>query len=341
VGLVALAIVAVVAGGSAAAGSSAAGPTGSGPQPEFFYTANYPPALKEAPYNLCGGTLSVGAAHVIARLPAADGVAFAPDGNLVVGGGKTGMVFEVDPNTGAVTAKPSGIPAAYHVTVSRDGTTAWTAGIPGAVAKVPLKPFGPGTPVPVRGDDQAVTTVGFTPSGVFYTSSDSHGSGNFGTFDLTSFTTHRAIVGLRGAHGFSWDPFSNDVILFGSYVIAQIDPSQPGTIVSQKLVTGVAFDQGIADGRGRVLVASNTGYVILLDYSGTGKVADGTVKKAFLDTNLDDLATLNPPATTACTKSSSGTSGTKKLALVIAVLIVAGVAVVILRPRRAQPTGYE
>jgi hypothetical protein len=300
--------------------------------PTLYYTTNATHELKAAPYSLSGGVLSIGQLRVIATLPAADGLAFASDGDLLVGGQKTGMVFKVHPQTGAYTAQPTGIANAYHVTVSPDGSFAWTAGLPGQLAKVPLKPFGPGTPVVLRGDDLAVSTIGFTPLGAFYTQSDSFGSGNFGTFDPATGTTKRTLTDQRGAHGFAYDSFSQNLLLFGSYEVVQIDPAHPATVASIKDVPHRAFDQGIADGNGHVLVASNEGHVSYLDYSASGKIGDKTTSKseAFLDTNLDDLAVYNPPGTSpggaTVAHAAGGMSKKTKLVVLLVVvgLIVAG-----------------
>ena len=310
-------------------GASAAGP------PVLFYTTNHPAALKVADYSLSGDTLSVGSAsaRVLASLPAADGLAFAPDGDLLVGGGDTGNVFKINPTTGAVVTEPSGIKTAFHVTVSPDGSTAWTAGLPGELAKVPLRPFGPGTRVPLRGDDAAVSTIGFTPTGAFYTESNSFGSGNFGTFDPATGTTHRTQLNLRGAHGFAYDPYSKHILLFGSYRIVEIDPAHPDTLLSQRDVANMSFDQGVVDGQGHLMAASNSGDLVYIDYAATGQLtAKSPGSKAFLDTNLDDIATHFAPLPVAA--SSGGSSkNTKLLILLIAVVVVAAVFVVIRRRR--------
>jgi hypothetical protein len=308
------------------------------PAPKLFYTVNSPPALKVAGYAASGGQILVGTTHLVANLPAADGLVFAPDGDLLVGGAKTGKVFKVNPTTGAVTSMPAGVASAFHLSLSPDHTKAWTAGLPGNLATVPLNPFGPGTPVAVHGEDQAITTLGFAPSGAFYTESSSFGSGNFGTVDLTTMKTQRVQTDLRGAHGFTYDPFTKDILLFGSYSVDQIDPAHPDTLVSLKDVANMAFDQGVADGHGHVLAASNTGYVVLFDYSATGVIGDKTttVSKAFLDTNLDDIAPQGQ-LTVAVASGEGGGSKTKKLELLALVVLVGVAGFVFIRSRQSKP----
>ena len=78
--------------------------------PQLFYTTNSPPQLKVVPYRADGDRIRVGSPRVVAQLPAADGLAIAADGSLLVGGGKTGNVYKINPDTGTFTTQPSGAP---------------------------------------------------------------------------------------------------------------------------------------------------------------------------------------------------------------------------------------
>jgi hypothetical protein len=309
--------------------------------PQLYYTTNFPPRLKVVTYLAEGDRLAFGTPSVVTNLPAADGLAVLADGSILVGGSLTGQVFRVNPDTGTYTSQPAGMPTAYHVSLSADGSTAWTAGLPGQLAALPTKPFGPGKVLHLKGDDLAVTTIGFSPLGTFYTSSDSRGSGNFGTIDLKRATTKRTLTGQRGAHGFTYDPFTKDVVLVGSYNILQIDPTHPDQVVSERVVPGMAFDQGAVDGQGHLLAASNTGDVVFVDYASTSQVGSkgDTMSKAFLDTNLDDLATRGPLVLiTGASGASAGGGGSKvaKLAplLGVAALLVAGLVLFMARRSR-------
>jgi len=308
--------------------------------PELIYTINHPAELKAVEYGVSGDRVSLGTPRVIAQLPAADGLALLSEHEALVGGGSTGMVFKVDLDTGKVTSAPSGIPTAYHVTLSRDKTFAWTAGLPGQLAKIPLDPFGAGSVVAVHGDDLAVTTIGLGPNGAFYTTSDSHGSGDFGTLDLATMTTHRTIANLRGAHGFSYDPYTSDVLLFGAYQIDQIDPAQPDSVLAQEDFSPpqeFAFDQGVVDGQGHLLVGSNTGYLVFVDYAATSRVGKtSTTSRAFLDTNLDDLAVLHPAAVASAAPASSSSSKKKIVTLVVLIVGVGGIGFLGLRMRQGR-----
>ena len=324
--------------------------------PELYYTTNHPPALKVADYSIGGDLLQISNIRTVATLPGADGLAIAPDGDVLVGGGGSGKVYKVDPQTGSYQTESAypGATAAYHVSTSSDGSHAWTAGLPGTLASLPLSPFGTGTAVPVQGDDGLLTTVAFTPAGTFYTSGNSLGSGNFGTLDLASGTTHRVLTNQRGAHGISYDPYTKDLFLFGSFNIVQIDPlaiTQPGpdhaeVELSLRTVGNVAFDQGVADGAGHLLVASNTGEVWFFDYSATGLIgsAKGVLfSRAFLDTNLDDIIAIRPrssAAGSAASSSSKSSSKKKLLIVVLAVIVLAVLGFLVIRSRRsAKPEG--
>jgi hypothetical protein len=331
--LVVAAVVAVLAELGTAPVAPARADAGS---PKLYYTTNFPAELKVAPYSVNGDRLRVGSISVVAKLPAADGLAMAPDGDLLVGGGKTGMVFKVNPASGAFKAVPSGSPVAFHVSVSPDGTTAWTAGLPGPASRIPLNPFGPGKPAVLKGDDPNVTTIGFTPNGAFYTASTSFGSGTFGTLDVATLTTKQYRSDLRGAHGFSYDAFTKNLLLFGSFAILQVDPTNPSQIISERDISRMAFDQGVADGHGHLLAASNTGDVVFIDYSSTGLVGDrhDLLSRAFLDTNLDDLLPVNPPAVASAASSTSSSKNKKVVILLVVVIVIIG-GVVAVRARGA------
>jgi hypothetical protein len=281
--LAAAAVVAIVGVGPAAG----AGGTPSG---SLYFTTFRPAALHVASLSAGAGKLTVGTPKVVARLPGADGLEWAPDGDLLVGGEGSGMVAKVRVTDGAVQTQPAGLSDAYQLSLSPDRTAVFTGGLPGGLAKVPLNPFARGLPVALHGDDLAVSAIGFAPSGAFYTTGNRKGVGNFGRFDRTTGETMRTITALRGAHGFVWDPYSQTIVLVGSYSIVQVDPAQPDAVISERIVPGMNFDQGVADGAGHLYFASNTGSLVWVDLTATRRVRDATVRSAFLETNLDDVA---------------------------------------------------
>jgi hypothetical protein len=296
---------------------------------ELFYTTYQPPQVKKMKFSYDSSGFRVEQRQLIARLPGADGIVFAPNGKLVVGGGATGLVFEVDPDTGAVQQVKSGAGAAYHVSVDPSGTHVWPAGLPGALAQVPLQPFADGTPRAITGDDPFVSSVGFGLGKAFYTTSDPNGGGNFGRIDLTTMRTTRVTPGLRGAHGITFDDYTGSLLLFGSFSILQIDPATPDVISSQRDMPGFRFDQGTVDGRGHLFVADNNGYLVFVDYSATRRVGDpaNRVEKRYLDKFLDDLAPLTGPGARPPAKAKSHTLLYVLIGAAVVVVVMGAVAV--------------
>lgn len=267
--------------------------------------------VRSVSYTYDGSSFTLGATSGIAQTAGADGIAWSPDGNLLIGGQNTGDVFEVNPTSDAVTtAALSGPnPNAFLITPDPSGQVAWTAGLPGPLFEVPLNPFGgTGTEVTLTGDDPYISGIAFTPSGqAFYTASGPGGMGDFGTINLTTLTTHRVFSGID-AHGITYDAFTGDLLTVGGSEITQIDPSTLA-VVSQTGFTlpGTGYydtlDQVSVDGAGHAFIAVNDGTLIFVDYSKTGSIGDSSnfVSSQFLDNALDGvLAT--PSASTSCTR---------------------------------------
>jgi hypothetical protein len=276
---------------------------------ELFYTTYQPPQVKKVRFAYDASGFRVSNRELIATLPGADGIVFAPNGKLIVGGGATGRVFQVDPDSGAVQEVKSGAAAAYHVSVDPSGAHVWTAGLPGALAQVPLEPFADGTPRAVTGDDPFISSVGFALGKAFYTTSDPGGGGHFGRIDLTTMRTTRILTNVRGAHGITFDEFTGSLFLVGSFSILQIDSGTPEVISSQRNMPGYRFDQGTVDGRGHLFVADNEGTLVFIDYSATRQVGSDANRVAtrFLDKFLDDLAPLTGPGARPPAKAKSRT----------------------------------
>jgi len=240
-------------------------------------------------------TFTLGGVTNIASTPGADGLIFAPDGDLIVGG-QGNAVYKVDPGTGFFTSVNAAGTASFHVVLDPGGTQVYSAGIPGALATIPLTPFANGTAHPLTGDDLAITTIAFDTTGkAYYTASGAGGFGNFGTIDLTTYKTTRTMSGVAAAHGMSFDAFTGKLVLFGSSHVSQIDLSSLTSLYSDYVSAGETFDQGSVDGKGHIFAASNLGNLLFMDYSATGAVGSGSTfsAKTFLAANLDDIAPLS------------------------------------------------
>ena len=80
----------------------------------------------------------------IASTNGADGIIFAPDGDLIVGGQNSGLVHKVVINTGMTTSVSAGLNV-FHVMLDPDLRTVWGAGIPSSsLSEIPLNPFANG-----------------------------------------------------------------------------------------------------------------------------------------------------------------------------------------------------
>jgi hypothetical protein len=232
-----------------------------------------------------GSGLTVGSSTTITATPG-DGVMFLPNDNLLFGGNS---VTEITP-TGTVIGTVSQV--GDHLALDPSGTTAWTSAETGSLLAISLPSLTAVTHT-VSGDDNGVTQLAFDASGnAYYTDSTYFGTGQFGTINLTTFTTKRLFSNLPAAHGLSYDPYTGDLILFGAGNITQFDP-RTQQIVSSRQVGG-RLDQGSVDGKGHLYAADNNGNLIFLDYSATHLVGDprNFVGPSFLASNLDDFAPL-------------------------------------------------
>ena len=275
-------------------------PVGSG---ELFYTRySGEPNVKKVHYTYQNGKLTLDKPVTVATLQGVDGVAWAPDGDLLVGSqGDTVHKFKV--SNGKTTDAKSGGAVAFHVVVDPGGKKAYVTGIPGAVAEMPLSPWGKGVTHAVKGDDTGVTTIAFDGSGnAFYTSSGAGGYGTFGQFNLGAYSTKRSLQAQSGMHGMAFDSYTGNLVTFGGNRIVQIDP-KTRKVVSELQVKGAsALDQGTVNGRGYIYVADNNGQLVFVDYSKSKKVGDpkNAVFTTPLDSNLDDVAPVSGPGSEPC-----------------------------------------
>jgi len=274
---------------------------------EFYYTIfNGQPNVKKRTFTYDGGSsLIISAPTVIATTEGADGIVFATDGDLLVGG-QGDRIHKVNPGTGTVQTRTAGGVAggSFHVALDPSGTKAWTTGIPGEIAEVPVSPtFSNGISHNVTGDDGVITSIAFDNSGqAYYTASDAAGFGTVGKINMTTFVTTRflgtAPNPIPAAHGMTFDAFTGDLMIFGDGHVSQIDLAGGGmTIVSDRAFAGMIFDQGAVDGKGHAFVASNTGDMLFVDYKTSGFIGDLTnfTSTQFLEANLDDIAPLSGP----------------------------------------------
>ncbi len=251
----------------------------------------------KVPFSFDGTRFGIGKTTVLTRNIGADGIIFAPDGDLLVGGG--GQIHKINPETGdrQTLNTPS---ACDHVMLHPSGTKAYCAGVPGGLVEFSLAPFGNPVFRPLQGDDSAVTTIAFDNAGnAYYTAGGVNCCGPVGLIDLTTFTTVRKLNFAQAAHGMAFDPYSEDLILFGDNHVQQID-TDTMTIVSDldlaTVASGFNLDQGTVDGDGHIYVAdAGSGRLLFIDYTASKMVGDPTnfVAAPFIVPNIDDVAPLS------------------------------------------------
>ncbi len=274
-----------------------------------------------------GTTFTLGTPAGIGTTRGADGIVFAPNQDLLVGGQSNGIVSEITTGGSGVTTKTSGVSGAYHLSVI-NSTTLLVAGIPGGLGVVPLSGglAGNGQACTLSGTVTQVDTVLDVGGTYYFTSSTPSGNGIFGTIAFTGLGSNSCTgvttkllpagnaPGYPAAHGMAYDPRTSDLFLFGANMIAQFDPST-GKVVGELVFgsntctgtdsapckvesgpTGLVFDQGAVDGAGHALVADNGGELAFVDYSVSGNVSSpGTVAVNHLASSLDDVAPLVGP----------------------------------------------
>lgn len=244
----------------------------------------------------------------------ADGLIFAPNGNLLIGGSTTGKIEQITTSGTVVGFVNVAGTNPYHLTLSPNGTTIYSGGstslfqggdTPGPLGITPF--FSDGAGHAISGDDSALTQLAFDKQGnVYYTSSPDTGVGSVGTFNLATLTTTRHISGLPAAHGITYDPFTGDLMVSGNSHIAQIDPKTFNVVSDLDLSSkGVnMLDQVYVDGHGHLFAGDNgqvnlftgagtKGKLVFIDYSGgTHQIGDAA---SFVAANdlvlaLDDIA---------------------------------------------------
>ena len=138
---------------------------------------------------------------------------------------------------------------------------------------------------------------------------------------ITKMQVKILIDSLEGAHGGTYDPYSNTIFVFGGAKIVQIKPQRKNGKMTASIVctidlhdyffndsyenlteprtndhVGWRLDQGTVDGHGHLFVASNTGHMVFVDYTSNSQkyIKDNIlVHVQWIDTWLDDLAPLD------------------------------------------------
>lgn len=284
----------------------------------YYTTFSGTPNVHTTTAHLNGTSLTFTGTSNIGTTNGADGIAFAPDGNLLIGGQNANNPAQVHEITVAGAAVASAKTTAnsngsYHLALSANSPTATLYTLCNTNCGSNLTSFtlsggglvnnSTGTDITVSGgrnnNNQVTGLVFDTHNSTWYygATPDNSTSGDFGTvtFSGTTATLHTLLNGAP-AHGVAFDPLTNDIILNGGDQIEQFDPSV-GNVVSTITdhTSGDEFDQSAVDGNGHLFVASNNGNLVGIDYDTALNhlIGHGTLAESFLVSNLDDIAPLS------------------------------------------------
>jgi hypothetical protein len=216
-------------------------------------------------------------ATVLTTLPTAADALVVPGGDLIVAG-QGQNVYKVNSATGTyatVSASNNG----NAVSLDPGGASVWIGWTDTSPSQVPLNPFANGTPHSVSGDDSTVTSLAFTPGNGVYYSNGGTGLGNFGTINLTTFTTAR-LKASTFADNVHYDRFSRSLILAGGGHAIQLDPANTATPLGTRDDTALGENYLMLrpDGRGHLFGTRYGGgdRLVLVDYSATGLIGDAS-----------------------------------------------------------------
>lgn len=219
-------------------------------------------------YNDATHAFGLGSPTNVASTNGADGIIFAPNGNLLIGGQGSGNVYEVNPNTGAVVNTQFTGNASYHLTLNPNGNSVYTSDFGGALHTLSV-PIGSGSATQaISGSERGLTQVAFGNSdSVFYVNGNPNGFGNVGMIDLSTGVTTRLYTSVQPAHGIIFDPFTDLITMFGAGRTGTINATDgSGLLTSGGIFQVGDFDQGAVDGKGHALVAGSDA-ITFIDYS--------------------------------------------------------------------------
>jgi hypothetical protein len=265
-------------------------------------------------YNSTTPSFTLGTSTNIASTNGADGILFAPDGNLVVAGQGSGQLHEVTTGGAAVATVSAGT-GSYHMALSSNASNAilynlWNGSGGGGSTAI--------SATTLSGGGLSVAGVGYSVSCLvgtacstdvrglaydpvnsiwYYGTAPDGGSGTFGTvaFDDTAHTaTLTQLEGGVYAHGLTYDPYTETIIMSSALTVEQYDPV---TSIFHTTTIGSGannLDQSAVDGQGHLFLAGNAGYLAFIDYASSGLIDSAAFSNVtFLANNLDDIAPLS------------------------------------------------
>jgi len=288
---------------------------------ELFYTTSAG-NVGTAVVTLNGSTLTIDSNTPIASLSSAAGIIFAPDGDLLIGGGAApAIITEIAPsgpiggdrvvgygilppgnsafNLAVGPPNPPNTGTVLRALCNGDCGSNFTTFFPlSSPISGQMGQSFPVTAAPGQPTDAitAITGLAFDPANNMWyygATPDGTSTGDFGT---VTFGEGAGLVRIADnlhlkapAHSVLYDPFSNDIIFDSGDTIDQFDPLTD-SIVSSITCVGQQFEEASVDGQGHLFVASSTGDLLGVDYSATpGRLIDGSCAPSELAFLANDL----------------------------------------------------
>jgi hypothetical protein len=246
----------------------------------FIGAAYVPHNLYRVDFQYDGAdTLDVDA-QVLVTLPTAADSMIVPGGNLVVAG-QGSSVYRVNADDGTYETSSTGNNG-NTIALDPSGQSVWIGWTDTAPSQVPLRPFGPGTPHSVSGDDFTISHFAFTPSnGVFYANGGESNLGSVGAIDMSTFVTARIFSSVPATSIF-YDAYSRSLIFVAFGNATQVDPANPSVVLSSRDDSALGENYLVLrpDGRGHLVgtrwgvSGANGGRLGLVEYSQSGLIGD-------------------------------------------------------------------
>jgi WD40 repeat protein len=256
-------------------------------------------------YDDSNHALAYGGPVGVAAENGADGIMFAPNGNIIVTSNATNNVYRIDSGTGALLQTVHGSSTDFHMALDPSGTKFYSSDrynqFSGPLDTFTINPNGTFTNAssnPITGNDPNVTQLAFAPNGkILYTDGSPNRNGTVGLFDLATDKTTQLLPELQASHGVQYDPFTGLWTMFGGGAVATMDPNagtnaQIAASVKQLVTSVPDFDQGSVDGFGHALIAGSNG-ITFIDYRKSGDITnpDRIIFTSGFN-NIDDVAPL-------------------------------------------------
>ena len=280
----------------------------------LYYTVNLgTPNVNSVQYNYDETQVVLSGNQALGSTTGADGLLFLPDGNLAIGGQHHNLVTELTKSGSSITTATV-FNGAYHLALSGDtvNSTLFTMANSDTnghninsvnLSSGGLVPSGPITQYTLScdGASSGCSTdvrglILNEKTGVwYYGTAPDNGAGDFGsvTFTGTTASLHRLVTGVY-AHGLTWDPYTQSIIVSSDHYIQQIAAN--GSIIGEynNNTSGIEYDQTSSDGKGHLFAASNNGDLTFIDFSGQSSISNfGYENTQFLANNLDDIQPLS------------------------------------------------